>query len=97
MDLRVASVAGEVQLEVSDTGPGIPEEDLKKIFERFYQSDPSRTRGHKAGAGLGLAIASWIAESHGGSITARNRPEGGASLIVNLPAGLNPSEPHLAI
>ena len=77
--------AGAVRLSVRDTGPGVPEESLERIFERFYQVDPSRAREQQAGSGLGLAIAAWIAQAHGGRIHAANRPEGGASFTVDLP------------
>lgn len=73
------------RLTVRDTGPGIPAESLDRIFERFYQADPSRTRGRNPGSGLGLAIAAWIAEAHGGRIAAANHPEGGAEFTVELP------------
>jgi two-component system, OmpR family, sensor kinase len=69
-------------LTVSDDGPGIPAQDLERIFERFYQSDVSRT---EEGTGLGLAIARWIAQEHGGRVFARNNPQGGARFTVELP------------
>jgi two-component system, OmpR family, sensor kinase len=69
-------------LSVSDDGPGIPAQDLERIFERFYQSDTSRTG---EGTGLGLAIARWIAQEHGGRVYARNNPPGGARFTVELP------------
>jgi heavy metal sensor kinase len=76
---------GRARLTVRDTGPGIPADSLDRIFERFYQADPSRTRGRKPGSGLGLAIAAWIVEAHGGRIAAANHPEGGAEFAVELP------------
>jgi two-component system, OmpR family, sensor kinase len=69
-------------LVVSDDGPGIPQQDLERIFERFYQSDSSRSG---EGTGLGLAIARWIAREHGGRVYAANNPQGGASFTVELP------------
>jgi heavy metal sensor kinase len=69
-------------LVVSDNGPGIPPSDLERIFERFYQSDTSRSG---EGTGLGLAIARWIAREHGGKVSASNNPEGGARFTVQLP------------
>lgn len=71
-----------VSLVVSDDGPGIPAQDLERIFERFYQSDASRTG---EGTGLGLAIARWIAREHGGRVFAGNNPQGGARFTVELP------------
>ena len=82
-----------VRLRVRDTGPGIPDEDLERIFQRFYQADPSRTRDRKPGSGLGLAIAAWIVKSHGGRISAANEPGGGAVFTVELPrSGTSPSQ-----
>ena len=67
---------------VADDGPGIPQEDLERVFERFYQSDAARSG---EGTGLGLAIARWIAKEHGGQVTAANNPRGGAAFTVELP------------
>lgn len=86
VEVRLGHEGSMVRLEVLDSGPGIPDGDLQRIFERFYQSDPSRTRGRKAGAGLGLSIATWIAEAHGGRIQAFNQPDSGAEFVVELPA-----------
>ena len=69
---------------VADDGPGIAEEDLPYVFDRFYRADPARTRS-SGGSGLGLAIAKAIVEAHGGRIEAGNRPEGGAVFTVCLP------------
>jgi len=81
--VELGASEGTARLVVTDDGDGIPASDLDRIFERFYQADPSRYRG---GAGLGLSIARWIASEHGGSISAANRPEGGARFEVLLPA-----------
>ncbi|MDP9458089.1 MAG: HAMP domain-containing histidine kinase [Actinomycetota bacterium] len=70
------------ELEVSDTGAGIPAEQLPLVFERFYRGDSARTRG---GAGLGLAIARQIAEAHGGSIEARSEPGKGSAFVLRIP------------
>jgi heavy metal sensor kinase len=85
VELEVLSRGDAVRLTVRDTGPGVPETSLERIFERFYQVDLSRTRTQKPGSGLGLAIAAWIVESHGGRIFAANYPEGGAIFTVELP------------
>jgi two-component system OmpR family sensor kinase len=74
------------EVSVTDSGPGIPPEDLARIFERFYQVDKSRAR-RKGGAGLGLAIAREIVESHGGTIKAESVMGLGSRFIVTLPAG----------
>ena len=74
---------GQALVRVSDTGPGIPPEHLPHIFERFYRADSARTRA-EGGAGLGLSISRWIAEVHGGSISAETVPGGGAAFTVRL-------------
>ena len=71
---------------VRDTGIGIAAGDLPHIFERFWRADPARSRtGERSGVGLGLAIAKWIAEAHGGSITVQSRPARGTMFIIQLP------------
>ncbi|MQS16254.1 HAMP domain-containing histidine kinase [Streptomyces kaniharaensis] len=70
-------------IEVQDTGPGIPENVLPHIFDRFYKSDTARTRTQ--GSGLGLAITAENVHLHGGTIRAANHPHGGAQFIVELP------------
>ncbi len=70
------------RMTVADDGAGIPPTDLERIFERFYQADPSRS---SKGAGLGLSIARWIAGQHAGSITARNNDGPGCTFTVTVP------------
>lgn len=74
-----------VRLVVEDSGPGIPVDSLPRIFERFYQADPSRSRGTGT-SGLGLSIVRALAEAHGGRAGAENRTEGGARIWIELPA-----------
>jgi len=78
---------GRIWLTVSDNGPGIPEADLPRIFERFYRADKARSRAARdpGGTGLGLAIVKHLIELHGGKVTAANRPEGGAIFTIELP------------
>ncbi|SFB48301.1 two-component system, OmpR family, sensor histidine kinase MprB [Amycolatopsis marina] len=73
---------GTAVLEVADSGPGIAEDDLPKVFDRFYRSSEARTL---PGSGLGLAIVKQAAERHGGTVYAANAPEGGALLTIRLP------------
>jgi signal transduction histidine kinase len=78
----------QVTLAVTDTGVGIAPEHLPHVFERFFRGDPSRTRdqeGDSEGAGLGLSIADWIVEAHGGSISAQSEMGKGTRLSVVLP------------
>jgi two-component system, OmpR family, phosphate regulon sensor histidine kinase PhoR len=74
---------GVVRISVSDSGPGIPPDDLSRIFERFYRVDKSRAR--PGGTGLGLAIVKHLVELHGGQAVAENQPEGGARFVITLP------------
>jgi len=71
-------------ISVSDDGPGIPDEDLSRVFERFYRVDKSRARD-PGGTGLGLAIVKHLIELHGGTVKAENRPSGGARFTMTLP------------
>lgn len=76
---------GHVEVSVRDQGPGVPEKDLKLIFEPFYRVDAARDRT-VGGEGLGLAIAARAIAVHGGSIEARNIPGGGLEITMRLPA-----------
>jgi len=88
--------AGEVTLEIGkdshygslvvrDTGPGIPEEDLPFIFDRFYRGEKSRTRKKDSGFGLGLSIAKWIISNHQGRIDVTSKVGEGTSFSVFIP------------
>jgi two-component system phosphate regulon sensor histidine kinase PhoR len=86
-----------LRIRVADRGPGIPEADLTRIFERFYRVDRSRTRD-PGGTGLGLSIVRHLVQLHGGRVSAANREGGGALFTVILPAvppevGQEPEEP----
>ena len=78
---------GQVVLSVSDSGPGIPDTDLSRVFERFYRVDKARSRGGRdpGGTGLGLAIVKHLIELHGGTVKAANRADRGAIFTIELP------------
>ena len=75
----------EYLLSVGDTGPGIPAEARQHIFERFYRADRARTRAEDGGAGLGLAIARWIARAHDGDIELGDSGGAGTKFVIRLP------------
>ena len=74
--------AGRLQLSVADSGPGVAEADLARIFEPFFRSAPTNDG---SGYGLGLAITRSVISSHGGSVVAQNRPAGGLLIRIDLP------------
>lgn len=77
----------EYLVSVADIGPGIPAEARHHIFERFYRADRARTRAEDGGAGLGLAIARWIARAHDGDIELGDSGDTGTKFIIHLPLG----------
>jgi len=88
----VVSVDGDEDgavLEVTDTGPGMTPDQVAHVFERFYRSDPSRSRLH-GGAGLGLSIVSAIVAAHGGTVSARSTEGEGTTFTVRLPLAPTP-------
>jgi signal transduction histidine kinase len=85
VEVRAARTADGVQVDVCDSGEGIPAEDLPHIFERFYRGEKSRNRT-TGGAGLGLAIAKAIVEAHGGRIDVETTPGEGTCFFFVLPA-----------
>jgi signal transduction histidine kinase len=92
--LSLGCVEGWARLTVSDTGRGMPQEELPHIFERFYRIDPARRRSDLGGAGLGLSIAYWITRSHNGRIEVASEVGKGTTFSVWLPqVGENSVEP----
>ncbi len=83
-DIRHSKSPDWAEIEVRDTGIGIPSEALPRIFERFYRVDPARSR-ETGGAGLGLCIAKTIAEAHGGRIEVQSGPGAGSTFTLLLP------------
>ncbi len=74
-----------IRISLQDSGPGVAEDELERIFRRFYRTDPSRQRVEDGGSGLGLAIAKSIVERHGGTIRAESKPGQGLKIIITLP------------
>jgi signal transduction histidine kinase len=83
--LSLSKVGDQARILCRDTGPGIPVEDLPHIFERFYRAEKSRTRGKSTGFGLGLSIAKWIVEHHGGRIEVDSKEGQGTTFAIWLP------------
>jgi len=84
VDVRVYPDGSNAVVTVADDGPGIPEADRKRIFERFVRLDSGRARSG-GGTGLGLAIVSEVVGAHGGTVTVDDRPGGGALIVVRVP------------
>jgi len=83
--LSLVKVGSQARLIVRDTGQGIPAEDLPHIFERFYRAEKSRTRAKISGFGLGLSIAYWIVNNHGGLIEVDSKEGQGTTFCIYLP------------
>jgi two-component system sensor histidine kinase CpxA len=86
IEVSVTADAAKATVRVLDRGPGVPESELKRIFEPFYRTDKSRDH-RQDGQGIGLAITARVTELHGGTVTAANRAEGGLEIAIELPLG----------
>jgi len=87
VELSLARRDGQVVFTVRDSGIGIAAAELPFIFDRFWRSDRARSRAaERGGFGLGLAICQWIAQAHGGTLTAQSRLHRGSTFVVTLPA-----------
>jgi signal transduction histidine kinase len=80
----IRSTPQAIEITIDDQGPGIPEDDLARVFQPFYRVEGSRNR-ETAGIGLGLAITLSVVQAHGGQLTLSNRPEGGLRACIMLP------------
>jgi two-component system sensor histidine kinase BaeS len=89
LTIRQNCTADQLKLIFGDTGPGVPENALPKLFDRLYRADPSRSR-MTGGSGLGLAICKSIVEKHSGIIRAQNMENGGFNIEVMLPILFDP-------
>jgi signal transduction histidine kinase len=95
VEVRAHRAADRVTIEVLDEGPGIPEADRARVFERFERVDAARS-STDGGAGLGLAIARWIVDLHGGEIHPEAREPHGTRMVVELPTTSRTTRNHLA-
>jgi signal transduction histidine kinase len=85
--LSLEKIGEQARIICRDTGPGIQSDDIPHIFERFYRAEKSRTRGKTSGFGLGLSIANWIVERHGGKIEVDSQEGKGTTFAIWLPLG----------
>ena len=85
-EVRFYIIDDLVTVEVSDDGPGIADEEIQRLFERFYRVEKSRNR-HEGGSGLGLAIAKHIVEAHGHTINVRSTLGVGSTFTIGLDKG----------
>jgi signal transduction histidine kinase len=81
--VRVSAADGQARLEVRDTGIGMPPEVLSRVFERFYQADPTRSSSAR-GIGLGLSLVKWIVDRHDGTVEAASGPGAGSTFTVEI-------------
>lgn len=88
--LSTKQTGDHVELAIQDSGPGLPREDLERIFERFYRADSSRQR-EDGGSGLGLAIAKSIVQAHNGQLAATSETGRGLRIVISLPAKSTPA------
>jgi signal transduction histidine kinase len=82
--IRLDRQGDEAVVSVTDTGAGIPQRDLERIFERFYRVDVARSRA-TGGTGLGLSIVRHVMESHGGKVTVESQLGSGSTFTLRLP------------
>ena len=86
-DIRLAVKESDLYIYIDDTGPGIPEKDIERVFEPYFRLEKSRSR-NTGGVGLGLAIARTIILAHGGTIALKNKETGGLQVVISLPRSI---------
>jgi C4-dicarboxylate-specific signal transduction histidine kinase len=91
LSIRVRPAADGVRIEVADDGPGVPQDDLARVFNPFFT-----TKGPGEGRGLGLSVAHSVVAEHDGRLWAENRPGGGAMFVMELPVGTPAGDPALS-
>jgi two-component system OmpR family sensor kinase len=84
VDVGLRRFDGTAQITVADAGPGMDEDQVQHVFERFYRTDASRARA-SGGVGLGLSIVAAVAEAHGGTVSVASRLGEGATFVIELP------------
>jgi two-component system sensor histidine kinase KdpD len=89
LEISARQFPKHVEIRMSDNGPGLPPGTEDRVFEKFFRG-PSAVADSRRGVGLGLAICKAVVTSHGGRISARNRPEGGAEFVMTLPLSASP-------
>ena len=94
IDVTAVSTDGRVEIRVADSGPGLPPGSETRVFDKFYRAETVAADGRR-GVGLGLAICKGIVEAHGGRITARSLPTGGAEFLIVLHCDQKP--PHVVL
>jgi two-component system OmpR family sensor kinase len=87
--VRVDTEGDDARIEVHDSGPGMPTDEARRVFERFYRADPARARS-SGGSGLGLSIVSAIVVAHGGTVSADSAPGQGMTVTVRIPTAVPP-------
>jgi two-component system sensor histidine kinase KdpD len=92
LEIRARTVGGSIQIDFADRGPGLPNGEEERVFEKFYRGPKARG----GGLGLGLSICRSILKAHGASITGSNREGGGAVFRIELPVPESPPSPEIA-
>ena len=97
ISLTITDQTDMIEIAISDTGPGISEQDLPFIFDRFYQVAETNEKLPIHGSGIGLSLAKGIVEMHGGTISTQSTPNQGACFTLTLPKELSATDPHIEV